>query len=254
MNPKKLLVALFSLFIISWPSLVDAGRGCCSYHGGQDYCSSTGHWMCNDGTQSPTCTCSYTPPVTEVKTPPPLVPLATKTEPVAIKSIDDTKGGLVAMLMLDNTINLLFSWTAFPNVDGYSTYISEDENSIPDSTIDTNKPEFTFKNVKPGKYFIFIKGHQTNGKWTKSINWDFNVPSIAVEPTPVKEETKEIQPTDNPTRTPAEIITGLVFTVGFLAWTGGFPILSFVLWRKKKKLETEMQKLREKLPIEPLTL
>jgi hypothetical protein len=35
-----------------------AGQGCCSYHGGQDYCGSSGKWMCKDGTESPTCSCS----------------------------------------------------------------------------------------------------------------------------------------------------------------------------------------------------
>lgn len=35
---------------------VFAGRGCCSHHGGQAYCSN-GRWVCSDGTYSPTCTC-----------------------------------------------------------------------------------------------------------------------------------------------------------------------------------------------------
>ena len=36
---------------------VSAGRGCCSHHGGQAYCSN-GRWVCKDGSYSPTCTCS----------------------------------------------------------------------------------------------------------------------------------------------------------------------------------------------------
>lgn len=36
---------------------VSAGRGCCSHHGGQAYCSN-GRWVCGDGTYSSTCTCS----------------------------------------------------------------------------------------------------------------------------------------------------------------------------------------------------
>lgn len=36
-----------------------AGRGCCSWHGGQSYCdTNTGKWVCNDGTYSPSCRCS----------------------------------------------------------------------------------------------------------------------------------------------------------------------------------------------------
>lgn len=32
-------------------------RGCCSWHGGVSYCGPNGYWICNDGTQSPSCTC-----------------------------------------------------------------------------------------------------------------------------------------------------------------------------------------------------
>lgn len=35
-----------------------AGRGCCSWHGGQAYCGSNGKWICQDGTESPSCTCT----------------------------------------------------------------------------------------------------------------------------------------------------------------------------------------------------
>ena len=28
------------------------GRGCCSHHGGQSYCSFDGHWICADGWES----------------------------------------------------------------------------------------------------------------------------------------------------------------------------------------------------------
>lgn len=44
--------------------LVFAGRGCCSHHGGVAGCNSYGKQVCNDGTLSPTCTC--TPTVTYV--------------------------------------------------------------------------------------------------------------------------------------------------------------------------------------------
>lgn len=35
----------------------DARSGCCSHHGGVAYCGKSGYYICNDGTQSPTCTC-----------------------------------------------------------------------------------------------------------------------------------------------------------------------------------------------------
>ena len=33
-------------------------RGCCSHHGGVSSCGSNGYYICNDGTQSPSCKCS----------------------------------------------------------------------------------------------------------------------------------------------------------------------------------------------------
>lgn len=55
---KKSILAVF-IFICMFLCMdkVLAGRGCCSHHGGQAYCSG-GRWVCNDGTYSPTCTCS----------------------------------------------------------------------------------------------------------------------------------------------------------------------------------------------------
>lgn len=49
---------IIGLIVFCIPVLyVYAGRGCCSHHGGQAYCSN-GRWVCRDGTYSPTCTCS----------------------------------------------------------------------------------------------------------------------------------------------------------------------------------------------------
>lgn len=55
---KKVVIGVF-IFICIFFSIdkVLAGRGCCSHHGGQAYCSD-GRWVCKDGTYSPTCTCS----------------------------------------------------------------------------------------------------------------------------------------------------------------------------------------------------
>lgn len=40
------------------PNVVYAGRGCCSHHGGVAGCHSSGKQICNDGTLSPSCTCT----------------------------------------------------------------------------------------------------------------------------------------------------------------------------------------------------
>lgn len=54
---KVVIVLLASIIMFIGMQEVSAGRGCCSHHGGQSYCSN-GRWVCNDGTVSPTCTCS----------------------------------------------------------------------------------------------------------------------------------------------------------------------------------------------------
>lgn len=51
---KKMLIVIL---IMVFPLIVNAGQGCCSHHGGQDYCASNGKWICSDGWQS-SCSCS----------------------------------------------------------------------------------------------------------------------------------------------------------------------------------------------------
>ena len=65
---KKILniFSLLFLFLLI-TSLVYArqgGQGCCSYHKGIDYCDTfVGRYVCNDGEYSPTCRCTYIPPI-----------------------------------------------------------------------------------------------------------------------------------------------------------------------------------------------
>lgn len=65
---KKFLCSILLLTIISPVLEVNAQRGCCSWHGGVSGACRNGRQVCNDGTLSPSCTCSggtstYTPPV-----------------------------------------------------------------------------------------------------------------------------------------------------------------------------------------------
>jgi len=55
---KKLSCILLSLIIFVYD--VDAKSGCCSHHGGVAGCNSNGRQICNDGTLSPSCTCTPT--------------------------------------------------------------------------------------------------------------------------------------------------------------------------------------------------
>ena len=54
---KKVLLILIC-FMLFFPLKIKAARGCCSHHGGVSGCSSSGRQICQDGTLSPTCTCT----------------------------------------------------------------------------------------------------------------------------------------------------------------------------------------------------
>ena len=53
---KKILLIFIFTFCL-FPNKAFANRGCCSWHGGISHCGSNGYYICNDGTQSPSCTC-----------------------------------------------------------------------------------------------------------------------------------------------------------------------------------------------------
>ena len=56
---KKIRLILICIILII-PVNVEATRGCCSHHGGVSGCSSSGRQVCNDGSLSPSCTCTPT--------------------------------------------------------------------------------------------------------------------------------------------------------------------------------------------------
>lgn len=59
MKKRKIIFLLILTFLV--PIIVYASQGCCSHHGGMDYCDrDVGKWVCEDGTYSPTCTCRKT--------------------------------------------------------------------------------------------------------------------------------------------------------------------------------------------------
>ena len=79
----KIRVSIFSLIFLAvfllFSSASQATSGCCSWHGGVSHCdTSVGRQVCNDGTYSPSCGCTYIPPTPK---PTPLVPFI---KPVAV--------------------------------------------------------------------------------------------------------------------------------------------------------------------------
>ncbi|MFZ2193722.1 MAG: hypothetical protein WAV31_05755 [Candidatus Moraniibacteriota bacterium] len=64
-------VLLLAVFLFS-TTPANATSGCCSWHGGVSHCdTSVGKYVCNDGSYSPSCGCTYIPPKPK---PAPIVP------------------------------------------------------------------------------------------------------------------------------------------------------------------------------------
>lgn len=63
-NKSFKILNIIVLIVIIFPLTINAKSGCCSHHGGVAGCHSSGKQLCNDGTLSPSCTC--TPQVTYV--------------------------------------------------------------------------------------------------------------------------------------------------------------------------------------------
>ena len=82
-------------------------RGCCSHHGGINNCGINGYCICNDGTQSPSCTCSY---YQESKTTRKTTTRTTTNKKETSKKDDDSSfTGLLAIIMSGGAIALSFS-------------------------------------------------------------------------------------------------------------------------------------------------
>ena len=62
---KKFFIILFLVgfaglivyYVTSNSTQCEAKAGCCSRHGGVSHCGSSGFYVCNDGTRSPSCRC-----------------------------------------------------------------------------------------------------------------------------------------------------------------------------------------------------
>lgn len=57
---KRSMILILIMFIVGVPTNILAQRGCCSHHGGVAGCNSNGRQICNDGSLSPSCTCTPT--------------------------------------------------------------------------------------------------------------------------------------------------------------------------------------------------
>ncbi len=174
------LLVLASFF--SHPVL--AGRGCCSWHGGQAYCdTSVGRWVCNDGTYSPSCTCWRATP-TPVPTPPP--------NPIDKGNVE------VRQSEIKPYFKVKIYWDS-PERHYYSIAMSKAAGADPGPNQDTSDNRFEFENVTSGKWYVNMKA-SVGDVWSQVAYWTVDVPAW-VDPTPTPTPTLTPTPTPSPTPT-----------------------------------------------------
>jgi len=85
----------------------------------------------------------------------------------------------------------------------YSIVLSKYAGGDPGPNADTDKSEYVFKNVKPGKWYINIK-EEFDGYWSEVVYWTADIPNNVKEtaipystPTPIP--TKQTPPTTSST-------------------------------------------------------
>ncbi len=144
-------VALLATVLVNSP--VYAGRGCCSWHGGQSYCGSDGQWICSDGWES-SCTCgggySYYLP-----TPTP-TPLPNKLNIQAAYTLDASTC----------QYSISASWEAPSLISQYSVSLVRTAATRcidPGSVADTRDLRQQFPNVRPGTYLVNVKPGSASG-------------------------------------------------------------------------------------------
>lgn len=138
-----------------------AAPGCCSHHGGVDYCdTSSGRYVCKDGTYSPTCKCTYIPPKSK-STPPP--PPPTCKLPVPIKDIKvDTK------LQPDScdTYDLVLTIDDDNSITSYKYGIFDTQTQSPTLSNSSSSKIIETKSAKAGKKYIYVAPTNSCGKST----------------------------------------------------------------------------------------
>jgi len=210
MNIKRFCSALGILLLFAFLFFVSliflgsskafATSGCCSWHGGESYCSN-GRWVCADGTYSPSCTCGYNP--LPIYYPPPIyIPPPAPKAPAMNASFTYEPTA-------NQTYNVSMKWDHVANT-GFSLALHTIAGGDPGPLTDTNNDYFTFYNVSPGTYYADMKVG-ISGTWSQVTYWKVEVPNW-VAPAPI------------PTATPIVLDTSMdnkPFMVGFFDWLLG---------------------------------
>lgn len=157
---------LFALVVVATcliPLQAFAHSGCCSWHGGVAYCdTSVGTYVCNDGSYSPSCGCAYYPPA-----------------PVCAEATIGKSGDWT---FVKNGCNqdVYFTWDKGSNDDFYSVAISKTRGADPGPKADTSTASYTFRDIKPGKWYINVKPGRSCG-WGGVYNWTVTIPEVKPE-------------------------------------------------------------------------
>lgn len=200
----RILLALLIFFFLALP--VYAQRGCCSWHGGVDYCDTdVGEYVCNDGTYSPTCTCGYIS--VDVPPTPTPVPLLGSTD----FSMNE-----------DKTIDVYFKWTPVTGSYGYSLGISKYAHADPGPLVDTTGIAWRFKDVKPGNWNINMKVLLSSGYYSPIYSWDVIVPEW-------------YPPTPTPTVTPMVTASNIATDMTGYFYFGGLSTIALAWYLTKNK-------------------
>lgn len=174
---KILVVSILLLPVFFCFSVASAQRGCCSWHKGVCGCDSSGRKICCDGTLSPSCTC-YVPDYdddiddTDFDYDYDIIP-----SPAPVRVVPDFPDENISLRIStienpDKTYHILADWDDVGGVQerDYSIGIKASAGD-PGPLPDTTKSEYTFENVKPGKYTISLKT-KVGGVWSEYVYWE----------------------------------------------------------------------------------
>lgn len=191
---KKIVATgiFFALALIWLPQQILAQQGCCSWHGGIDYCdTSTGRYVCNDGEYSPSCTCLYIPPTPKPTPPPVIMP------PVCKLPGEVYPTGLAKPNSNTFKWDLEITWQAVEGATGYSITSDTNPYSDPGPLSDTTTTSYTFSNLDSGIRYVHIKPLNKCGVNTIK-HLKFELAEIIPSPAPTPEPTFTSTPTPLP--------------------------------------------------------
>lgn len=191
MLEKRIVVSFFFIifFLLNFSSIIFARSGCCSYHGGVCGCG------CCDGTSLSATCAPYYPNCGGGYESYYVAPKPTMVIPTIPSN---AKGGPKYLINKNGVVDMLFDWDR-PDGKQYSIAMSKTAGGDPGPNTDTTKSEYTFTNIRPGRWYVNVK-EEFNGYWSEVAYWTIDIPNNVKDiarpyltPTPIP--TKQASPT-----------------------------------------------------------